>query len=32
MPTDRLVRPLILSGIRKEQGIADGSLLLPKSA
>ena len=32
MPTDRLVRPLPLSGMGKEQGAADSALLLPKSS
>jgi hypothetical protein len=32
MPTDRLVRPLPLSGIGKEQGAADSALLFPKSS
>jgi hypothetical protein len=30
VPTDRLVRPLLLPGMGKEQGAADGPLLFPK--
>jgi hypothetical protein len=29
IPTDWLVQPLLLSGMGKEQGAADGPLLLP---
>ena len=32
LPTDRLVPPLPLSGMGKEQGAADSALLLPKSS